>query len=99
MDNNYIIWICTLLPWIVLIQYLYSESNFVTLYATLLAWATLAWLLYEKNNGNIKVTRNYISTIHATFVLLFFTFSMPAKWLFFVTVGYYIFDGILTCII
>lgn len=70
------------------------DTNYIGLCGALLSWALLAYYLYNKTDDNIKVTRNYISTIHATFVLLFFTFSVPAKWLFFVTVGYYTFDGI-----
>ena len=61
---------------------------------TLLLWMGLSLILYN-NTNNIKITRNYISTIHATFVLLFYIFSVPSSCLFYVTLGYYAFDGII----
>lgn len=75
-----------------------ANSTYITYgtyITTILLWMGLAYFLYDDKSNNIKITRNYISTIHATFVLLFFSFSVPTSCLFYVSTGYYTFDGIM----
>ena len=57
-------------------------------------WASLTYVTYI-NSTNFKITRNYISIIHATTILLFFTFKLSASYLFYITFGYYTFDCLL----
>lgn len=67
---------------------------YYTIIGTLLSWLAMTYVLHN-GTDSIKITRNYISALHATFVLLFFTFSVPSSCLFYVTFGYYMFDGIM----
>ncbi len=61
---------------------------------SIIVWALLTYFIY-RNGVNFKITRNYTSIIHATTILLFFTFNLSSSYLFPVTFGYYIFDGLL----
>jgi hypothetical protein len=45
--------------------------------------------------SNIKVSRNFISTIHASLVLIFYTFNVSYLSLFAMSFSYYIFDALI----
>lgn len=67
---------------------------FIAYLATFISWLAFTFIAIVRTEFNIKVARNIISFIHATSVILFFTFGVPANCLFYMTCGYYIMDGL-----
>lgn len=62
---------------------------------TFVFWATST---LHFNKYGFKIARNCTSTIHAAFVLIFFTFGISPMDMLYVTTGYYLFDCIIESI-
>lgn len=67
---------------------------FIAYLATFISWLAFTFIAIIRTDFNIKVARNIISSLHATSVILFFTFGVPANCLFYMTCGYYTMDGL-----
>jgi len=66
--------------------FIYFFSTFV--------WFGLTYLMHKLNNFNTKIARNFISAMHATSVVIFYLFDFQPRFLFYITSGYYLADGI-----
>jgi len=67
---------------------------YIIYFFSALMWLGLTCIMYRLNNLNIKIARNFISFFHATSVIVFYMFDLPHKYLFYVSIGYYLIDGI-----
>lgn len=66
--------------------------NFVLCFCV---WLLASCLIHYFIPSNSKIVRNYISTIHATIILISFLLKIPEHYVYYVTATYYAFDGVI----
>lgn len=60
---------------------------------TFLFWSGLITILLKYNNNKLKVAKNILSTIHASFIIISYLFNIPGSYVFYITSSYYALDG------
>src|SRR5439155_1634091 len=61
---------------------------------TFLFWTIVLTYLFNYNKGNLKLSKNQLSGVHAVIVIFSFLVNIESSYLYYITFSYYLLDGI-----